>query len=70
MIKELVRHWQEEYRFNQRQKVNKELREDEFIYGNSFLYQTERSRFNPMRYIVGRTKFRRIDPRTVFIGKL
>jgi hypothetical protein len=69
MIRELFRSWRAEVRFNHHVKMNRMLRMDEAIYGCSFLYQKERSRLNPLRYIIGKTKQYRLDPRTTFIGK-
>lgn len=38
---------------------------DAVIYGNSFLKYTDRKWYNPMRYILGKEKVKRLDPRYV-----
>lgn len=39
---------------------------DAVIYGRSILQRTERKWYNPMRYILGVEKVKRIDPRKVY----
>lgn len=49
----------------QRNKIEYDI----VVFGTSFIYMTDRSKFNPMRYILGRIKIKRIDPRKMLIKR-
>lgn len=42
--------------------------EDQIMYGNSYLMVKERSKYNPLRYLLGRRKEKRIHPKSIFIN--
>lgn len=41
--------------------------EYQWLYGTSFMQVTDRSKFNPMRYLLGVKKFRAISPKNMLI---
>lgn len=47
--------------------VKQQLAEDLFIYGSSFSFDVERKFWNPLRYIFGKMKRVRVDPKNVFL---
>lgn len=41
-----------------------------FIYGTSYHSVSQRSKFNPLRYLLGSVKIKALDPKDIFITKM
>lgn len=50
-------------------RIDKQLAQDALIYETSIEYRSLRSRFNPLYYILGPLKRKRIHPMNIYIAR-